>query len=286
MSHIHHDALSKLVKRLIVLTGIACLIGCSSGPVIDASSPNRIAHSIELEDIDNPLRLVVTLPDGYDAGRPSGYPMLFHVAFDGDSDQWTQSVVQSLMDENSIPDIIVVSFDGSTTNDAQFSPRGDQDSNGSGAANFLDQIEEAVIPLLANEYNVGDDLILAGWSRFGVFTSYALSHNPDFFSGYIIRSSAPDDSFLHPAISDALSGISTTKTVVHVSIGTEGNEVSRRDSFDKFLQLLSNSNSSNLRWQADVVDGAGHIQTFQPGLRSGLKFYFDDSQTESEPDAG
>lgn len=132
------------------------------------------------------------------------------------------------------------------------------------------------MPFLKAEYRISGERILAGWSRFGVFATFGMIHKPGLFSGYIVRSSAPNGEALHPALNRLLSNNPTLSAVLHISIGTEGNEHRRKDAFDALESLLAEHAPPTLRWRTEVIEGAGHSETFEPGLRSGLLFYFAD----------
>lgn len=143
---------------------------------------------------------------------------------------------------------------------------------------FLAHIEQEVMPFLQTEYRITEERILAGWSRFGIFTTFALTERPSLFSGFIVRSSAQAGETFRPLLYSGMQSLIENEvdlsTVFYFTIGTEGNEVRREEAFNNLKALLEKEAPDSFRWQAAKIDGAGHSGTFQPGLKDGLLFYF------------
>ncbi len=263
------------ITQVIVGLSLALLYACSA-QTQDASEQdlNRIHHVIESQYPEGDRLFDVQLPASYSTNSDQAYPVLFHFAFDNEALEWTNNVVQDLSSNGQIPEMIIVSLHHTRSTRSDIRPVIEEARRRGQADRFLDHIEKEVMPFLEMEYRITDDRILAGWSRFGIFTTFALAHKPELFSGYIVRSSAPDGSVLHPKLQYMMSQNSDLSVVFSFAIGTKGNERRRRDVFNNLESLLTQNAPSTLRWRAEVIEDAGHVETFQPGLRSGLLFYF------------
>lgn len=260
--------------RVPLITMFAVLISaCSSDFSVEPTDARQMRFATESIHWGTPWHVTVTLPEGYDAASEGRYSLLLHFAFDQESYEWTREVVDEFNAGEGQHDVILASLDyvdGSVE-------VGDEQAS-ENANKTLAHIEDAVLPFLREKYRIDRNVIFAGWSRFGRFSTYAVARKPELFDATIIRSSAPDDSDLHDRVREMLESKPQLELFVYHAIGTEGNEADRRPIFERFKQVLQSAAPTGVRWKSEVIEGADHVDTFSLGLRSGLSAYFEASE--------
>jgi predicted alpha/beta superfamily hydrolase len=220
--------------------------------------------------------LTVSVPANYNQRSEQRYPVLFHIADDADHIEQIRSVVTELSGKNQIPEMIVVSLHH-YGEDGDIYPLEDSSDNNEERRpeQFLSYIEQEVMPLIETKYRVSTDRIATGWSRFGILPTFALGHKPALFSGIIVRSSAGVggyDSMLSDNIENMLTINPDTSAIFHFSIGDD--ETQRTEPFNHLKGVIEQSAPTSMHWQAEVIEDAGHSDTFAKGLARGLIFYF------------
>lgn len=270
--------ISTLIITLLLSLSTVLLQACS-GDVFSALGEDtpRTEHTINSQFPTGQRMVSVILPKSYEESTNQRYPVLFHLGYDSDSFGMTYESIVELSSSGQIPEMIIVTLhhdEGNNRDDITPTVEGTR-HNGQ-PERFLEHIEKEVVPLLEETYRVSEDRILAGWSRFGVFTTFALTEKPELFSGYIVRSSAPGgfSSLLQSKMQDMLSTTPDLSATFYFAVGTNGNESSRKEAFDNLSTLFTQDAPVTFRWHSEVINDAGHVGTFQPGLRNGLLFYF------------
>ena len=278
--------ITAFAAQALFCLSLASLSACSAQTQSpDARDPNRIEHVITSVHPEGERGFTVHLPASYSDNTNQAYPVLYHLAFDREALEWTDETVRALSSSGQIPELIIVSLDHGRSNRDDIRPTVEGVRRPGQAERFLDHIETEVVPVLQAEYRITDDHILSGWSRFGVFATFALAHRPNLFSGYITRSSAGNvpPPILQSLLQDMMSRNPDLSAVFYFAIGTEGNERRRREAFDSLASLIRQNAQPTFRWKSEVIEGAGHSQTFQPGLRNGLLFYFSELKANTTP---
>jgi predicted alpha/beta superfamily hydrolase len=172
--------------NLIALVGMLALQADTGSPVEIARSyriPSRTLGETRVID--------VSLPASYGSDSSRRYPVL--VVLDGDFEQQIAATIARFYSETSqIPEVIVVgvrNVDRSRDMTPELVPdfpMPPEISKAGGADTFLGFIGDELIPYLDRRYRTAPLRVIIGHSLGGLFATYALSHRPELFTGYIL----------------------------------------------------------------------------------------------------
>ena len=173
--------------------------------------PGIYTHSFISAINGQPYQLTIALPLGYSFTDTLTYKVLY--ILDGDPDLPLAALIQRDMSYgHEVPDMIMVGigyqvadFLGSRpfrtldytpthvpTIDSIMTANHHLNMVSGGAGKFLRVIKEEIIPFIDHTYRTNQDRALAGHSFGGLFAAYALFHQPDLFSRYLISSPSLD----------------------------------------------------------------------------------------------
>jgi enterochelin esterase-like enzyme len=140
------------------------------------------------------------------------------------------------------------------------------------ADDFLAFLKQELIPFIETTYPADPtDRCLAGFSAGGVFTLYALLHEPDLFLRYLIGS-AIFESVLPLFLSYEQQLAAERKSLpVHAFFSTGGLEEDVVPGFHQFIDILKSRNYAGLRLDTLVDEGEGHLSTSPTAFCKGFK---------------
>jgi len=274
MAHTAKRFTARVIQVLFCLSLLS--FSACSAQTSDSEDQYTARHQLESEFLTRHRVFNVRLPESYFENSDQTYPVLFHIITDREAIELTRETARVLAADGKIPEMIVVSLHQDGRNRADIRPTIEGSRRNGNAEAYLEYLEKDAVPFLASTYRTSDERIFAGWSRFGAFATFAVTHKPDLFSSVIVRSSAGQvpSEVLRSKMQNMLLQTPNLSMSFHMSIGTEGNENRRRDQFNELRAVLEKEAPSDFRWKAEIIDAAGHSDTFQPGLRSGLVFHF------------
>jgi uncharacterized protein len=158
-----------------------------------------------------PYQITIALPLGYSSTDTIQYKVLY--LLDGDPDLPLAALIQRDMSYgHEVPDMIMVgigyqvgdflasrpfrTLDYTPTHapkiDSIMTANHHLKMVSGGADKFLRVTKEEIIPFIEHTYRTNQDRALAGHSFGGLFVAYALFHQPDLFSRYLISSPSLD----------------------------------------------------------------------------------------------
>ena len=220
----------------------------------------------------------VNLPGNY-SDTTQRYPVIY--VLDG---QWDFPLVTALYGQlyydGFIPASIVVGItwggknpkhDSLRARDFTPSHNASIPQSGNGAA-FLSFIMRELSPFIESKFRTTGDRTLMGSSFGGLFTLYAMFHEPAFFQRYIAASPAigwnrmdiasDEEKFArspeHPAVS------------LYMAIG----EYEDAQGFQRFVDRLQSRSRKGLRLGSKVLENTGHSGSKAEGFTRGLQFVF------------
>jgi len=195
----------------------------------------------------------------------------------------TTTIVTSLVDTGQMPEVIIVGLHSGKTRRADYLP-GHPTSKRDGLANrFLEHIETELLPFIEQEYRVSPYRILSGHSWGALFTTFALTENPDLFDGYLAQS--PNlgkrwTPYFLARVESLLERSPNLETIYFMVIGSERKSQS---GFDQLTVLFEQKAPNGFSWAAKKHPNASHMQTRQPGMREGLIHIFAKKQPQQRP---
>src|SRR5258706_3938989 len=166
---------------------VLALVQADAGTPLEIGRTYRIAsHTLgETRVID------VSLPQSYGDDTTRRYPVL--VVLDGDYElQIAAAISQFYAASSQIPELIVVGV-RNTDRSRDMTPPLLPDfplppeiSEAGGAESFLGFIGDELLPYIDRRYRTAPLRVLVGHSLGGLFATYALSHRPELFIGYVL----------------------------------------------------------------------------------------------------
>lgn len=242
---------------------------------------------------DRTYQLQVGLPSGYAKEPNKKYPVVY--VTDGYWDfQKMVSIRQALMADKVVPEFIIVGLgyageklDYQRLRLHDLSPLKVFNIEESGhAADFLQIIEEQVIPLVEREYRADPSYrVLAGGSAGGLFTLYAMYSKPALFNAWIAATPAAffskDDWLLNYEREFFQSG-RPLKGRLYVTVGGNegGNYVA---SILRYNQRVVSRKNPDLAYTFRIIEGERHSSGQIEAYVRGLRFAFEPLAPETGP---
>ncbi len=223
--------------------------------------------------------LNINLPRGYDDTTKT-FPVLFLL-----DAQFDFTLVQAIYGQQYydgfVPGIVVVGITWGGNNPDYDKLRArdltptDVSHNGQygNGPNFLAFIKKELIPFVESKYRVKkDDRTLVGSSLGGLFTLYALFHEPETFNRYVLTSPALgwDNGIMDTYNKDYAEKKKEFRAKVFMGIGGYENQ----SAFQTFVDQLKAENYEGLELQTMVEEGMGHSGAKAEGYSRGLQFVY------------
>ena len=150
------------------------------------------------------------------------------------------------------------------------------------AANFLACIQREIIPFIEARYRVKkNDRTLVGSSFGGLFTLYAMFHEPQTFQKYILTSPPLgwDNGIMYAYDSAYAAKSKILQAKVFMGIGGYEDAAG----FRNFTEKLKGENYAGLELETKVLEGAGHSGGKAEGFMRGLQFVYAKPVVRVEP---
>ncbi len=140
------------------------------------------------------------------------------------------------------------------------------------ADDFLSFLKKELIPFIETTYPVDPtDRCLAGFSAGGVFTLYALLHEPDLFFRYLIGSAIFESMLPHFLAYEQELAKKRTSLPVHAFFSAGGLEEDVVPGLHQFIDTLKSRNYEGLRLDTLIDEGEGHLSTSPTAFCKGFK---------------
>jgi predicted alpha/beta superfamily hydrolase len=274
-----------------LLFGFALLFMISSVAIAQRTGTVKII-TIKSAVLGEDRTILVRTPAGYDTNKLS-YPVLYMT--DGDAHiNHTSSTIDFLTQNGRMPDLIVVGV-VNTDRTRDLTPTKSTNKNAAGqlqfptsggADNFLKFFETELIPEIEKQYRVQPYRIFAGHSFGGLFAIHALITKPGLFNSYVAVSPSlqwENDSELKRA-EDFFKNQKELKVTLFASIGNEPGGIGQ--DFDKFKELLSQTNIKDFEWQAERFADEDHGSVVLRSHYFGLRKVYEGWQGPRDPKSG
>jgi predicted alpha/beta superfamily hydrolase len=268
--------------------------------IISASLPGTEVRTILAPSIDQAYRISVALPETYATNPERSYPTIYLT----DANFYFGMVTELTRIMNlgkELPETIVVGIgyplDGSLTEviDEVFrlrardlTPVPDPAKAGmvgrptGGAPAFLSFIPSELIPMIEQQYRADPSArVLVGHSLGGLFTLYALFHQPGLFASYVAGSPSLAYGERVTFAYEAAFAEGRTSLPVKLYLGIGGREEQIDDpmvsDFFQFVARLESRKYEGLLLVKHLVENCGHCAftalTFQAGLQAVLSYH-------------
>jgi len=278
-----------LVSFLAAVTAATAVAAPAHPPHVIGNSELRV---LPVTPAGRHYQLSVGLPASYASQPERRYPVVY--VTDGYWDfQKLDAIRGSLTFDKVVPEFIIVGlgYAGENLNQGQLrswelSPvaiNGDPQTGH--AAEFLETIEQTIIPFIEREYRADPShRVLAGASLGGLFTLYSMYSKPDLFQGWIAATPAVvlnNDWLLDYENKFAAAG-HKLKGRLHVTMG-ENEGVGFISGILRYNARVQSRQYPELAYSFRIIDGERHAGMQMEAYTRGLRFVFAPLAAEQGP---
>lgn len=219
--------------------------------------------------------LHVHVPDGYDAERPGGYPLLLYTDV-----SYMKPDVRKAMEKKGIENELIavgVGYDGSNRRTEDFSPTPTGRSGTGNAEAFAGFIQEEALTWIRTHYAVSDRpgaLTFCGHSLAGLFGTYLFLKKPGLFDNYLLIS--PSLMWDGQAIFEieAEERLRSTIPEARVFLAAGSLETGGFHTTRRHLTGLFEKYYPNVRWLEKVYSNKDHSGVIAPAVSEGLEYIY------------
>lgn len=248
-----------------------CLISCA----VEANDVFRVEHVINSQYPQEERVFTVQLPKSYHTQSTRNYPVLY--ILDGESNLEYSAAVASFLAGNALmPELIIVAMHSGITRTRDYLPKNTQveDAPSGDAAQFLQHLEQELIPFIEQQYHAASFRLLSGHSYGGVFVTHVLLERPGLFRGYLAQSPYMDQAIGAPIVErvpDFLDNNPKLHTFYYLNYGDEPN---LEQNIQQIQKLFESKAPESFHWHAEHNAGKSHMSTRLVGLYDGLEQMF------------
>jgi predicted alpha/beta superfamily hydrolase len=232
-----------------------------------------LGHTLKITSgtLGEDRNIFVYLPQGYHESEKE-YPVLFLLDGRGHFHHGS-GIVQFLSQIGFMPQTIVVAIPN-TARQRDFTPTVEEGrENAGGADNFLDFLQNELIPVIDSKYRTHQYRILFGHSLTGMFSVYTFVTRPELFDAYIAASPylQYDKGVVVKKAAELLSINSIKNKTLYLSLGDEPIYL---ESMGKLTGLLNELDVPGLEWKYVKFDNDNHASVPHKTIYQGLEFIF------------
>jgi len=265
--------------KMIVFIGLAL---CAQITLGNAQPRTRgfVAHTINSKYLKEQRKVYVRLPRGYQTN--SKYSAIYVLG----SRKLTMKIIRetdSLYRANQLPKVIVVGIPhkNAQTRKRDLTPdflKQDLKAAHSAlgqASQFLDFLDQEVIPFINAQYATNARRLLVGHSREGLFVINTLKTKPSLFTGYLALSPAlwRENNLFVNKFKDHLQKSSSISSFLFMSMGRQ--EVKKMtQAFDQLTQVLKQYAPKKFTWKSSYTPNATHQTNHLRSVRQGILLFF------------
>jgi predicted alpha/beta superfamily hydrolase len=257
-----------LLFSVIFLTGLGYSAKAQDVPGERDTIPSKILG--ETRDIR------VILPDGYKQGSGVKYDVLYVLDAEDDARK-ILNIERFAESYQFVPPMIIVNILTIYYNDRDrdFTPSHiDSLPTSGGAKNFLAFLKNEVIPFVNKKYPTDGDNTLYGHSLGGLFTFYAILHEPQLFRSYIINDPSLwwDNGYMNRVLAQNLSKIPLAGKTIYIGSRVGADMVQMgTDVMDRTFKA---SAPTGLIWKSEHYINENHFSLIYKVAYDGLKYTY------------
>jgi predicted alpha/beta superfamily hydrolase len=232
---------------------------------------------IDSQALEESRTIGVHLPRGYLESQ-NRYPVLY--LLDGEwSFEKFSPVLESMIEERSIPDLIIVSVENvdEHTRLWDFTPTAVEKYPGSGGADtFLQFIQEELIPYVDDNYRTTSVRLICGHSLAGLMSAYTFLNLPDLFSGSIASSPSFswDNQLMVKSLGNYLKRGSFQGGFLYLAIGSDDFQT-YLEAMEKVVPIMEKEAPAGLRWRYQLYQNGNHETVPDRSFPDGIKLFFE-----------
>ena len=267
-----HMSLRRLWPIGLILMMI--VLGATGPATADA---NQARMAIDSQALEETRTLDIHLPRDYGESQ-NRYPVLY--LLDGEwSFEKFVPMVESLIEEDRIPDLIIVSVENLNehTRLRDFTPSAVAKFPGSGGADaFLRFIQTDLIPYVDDNYRTTPVRLICGHSLAGLMSAYTFLKLPALFSGSIASSPSFswDNQLMVRTLEADLQQSSFQVNFLFLAIGSE-EFPTYLEAMIMFIPVIEAGAPEGLRWRYQLYQNENHETVHNFSFPDGLRHFFE-----------
>ncbi|MDO6425739.1 alpha/beta hydrolase-fold protein [Thalassotalea sp. 1_MG-2023] len=211
--------------------------------------------------------LLIHLPNNYQLNTELDYPVLYLL----DGQRNFNHVIGSLdlhNQDNDAQEMIIVAIKN-THRTRDFTPTYHESYNewgiSGGADNFLNFLEQELIPYINKNYRTNKFKVLSGHSLSGLFAVYAMQARPELFQAHFAFSPSLwwHDKVIFKEAEQFFANRATLNTYLYINMGNEGGMM--LSAYQQYLALLKKYSPKGFRYTESLVEQESHNTTALAG---------------------
>jgi len=219
-----------------------------------------ITDSLPSKILSEQRDLIIHLPNNYQQNTDLNYPVLY--LLDGQRNFGHAAGTLDLLNQDGkAQDMIIVAIKN-THRTRDFTPTYDESYNqwgiSGGADNFLDFIEQELIPYMNKNYRTNNFKILSGHSLGGLLAVYALQSRPHLFQGHFAFSPSLwwHDQVIFKDAEKFLTTTAELNSYLYANLGNESGDM--LSAFHKYTKLLETHTLKGFTYHSDIDKKENH----------------------------
>ena len=228
-------------------------------------------HKINSQILNEERTILVRVPPNYQAGEK--YPVVYMLDAHAPQNAMLAGIIEQQVWGGMMPEMIVVGIQN-TNRTRDMTPTKTEREGSGGGENFLEFIEQEVIPLVEKNYRTQPFRIFAGHSLAGLAVVNAYVSRPDLFNAYIAASPVLhwDKDFVIKRAEEIFKQKRDSQKTMFIALGDEPNYI---NGFNSFQELLKKSKPKNLEYEFRQFKDENHSSVVLPAYYHGLRKVFD-----------
>jgi len=286
----------KITLTVLFIALIHMGVNAQIAEKIELTKENRLLglgtqHILKSEVLQENRPIIISLPNGYE-NNDANYPVLYLLDGLGNI-KHEVGTVELLTESGIIPPIIIVAIESlDRSRDLTPSNAGQEVYGGTGdagipqsggAPEFLQFLEEELIPYVESNFRTHPYRLLEGHSFGGLFSTYVLMEKPGIFDAFIIQSPALwwNKEEMTEKAKDFFKSNTNLDNSVYIGIGG-GDGWGMRQELIRYVDVIKQSNPKNFHWTHEEIGDEGHDDARLLLNYYGLKFVFSDLKVSGE----
>jgi predicted alpha/beta superfamily hydrolase len=259
---------------LLAYTSIAC------ANVRGESQVDSLYSKILTEERE----LIVHLPNNYQQNKSLNYPVLY--LLDGQRNFSHAAGTLDLLNQSHMAQEMIIVAIKNTHRTRDFTPTYDENYNEWGvsgsADNFLDFIEQELIPYVNNKYRSNNFKILSGHSLGGLLTIYALQSRPLLFQAHFAFSPSLwwHEQVIFKSAENFFTKTAELNNYLYINMGNEGGHM--QSTFERYSKLLQTHTPEGFSYNSEFTEQESHNTTALVGQSRAYQYLYTSLQCPKE----
>lgn len=271
-----------MLKHFISIIVLVLLV--TSNAAFSKIRGESSVDSLHSKILDEKRELLIHLPNNYHENKKLSYPVLY--LLDGQRNLNHAAGSLDLLNQSKMAQEMIIVAIANTHRTRDLTPTYDENYNewgiSGGADNFLDFIEQELIPYVDKQYRTQNFKIVSGHSLGGLFSIYSLQSRPHLFQAHFAFSPSLwwHDQVIFKEAEKFFANTPTLNNYLYVNMGDEGGHM--LSSYEKYTELLKADTPDGFTYNADLDTTENHNTTALVGQSLAYRYLYKTLQCPRE----